>query len=133
MVRKSTTKPNPKSCVDIRDAVCPVSALARDAQSLIDRFNAADGAEGEAHKKRKDAEQRCAEEDRRNALASEWKAERQKDQFLDFLDGINSRATYLRTDSARGALFQLALIRDKIDSLSALVTDEFERTKRKSA
>ena len=111
----------------MRDATCPVAALARDARSLIDRFNAADDIAVEAAQKIKEANRTGAEEDRRDAVTKHMRAERQTERCLDFLGGVNSRATYLRADSARGALFQLFLISDKINSLTSLVTDESDR------
>ena len=108
---------------------CPVSALAREAKLLIDRYNAADNIAVEAAQKIEEANRTGAEEDRRDAVTKHTGAQRQMDQCFDFLDGVASRATYLRAESARGALFQLFLISDKINSLSSLVIDESDRRK----
>jgi hypothetical protein len=83
-----------------RAAECPVAALIHEAQSLIDAYDAADG----AHTKSVWAPK--TDETRKVA----FRHDAQIEQTFNFLEGVKARATYLKATSARGALFQICLI-----------------------
>jgi len=86
---------------------CPVAALADEAQKLIDAKDAADKASI-------------------HSATSETKldAQRTLDAASRFLKGVVVRATFLRPQSARGALFQLCVISDLVDELEGCVVSK---------
>ena len=84
------TVPAPDSGLPIE---CPVAALAAEAAVLIASVGRVDEAFLEAGGKTKD------------------RLERELDELTDALRSVRDRAPYLQTHSARGALFQISLVK----------------------